>query len=462
MLTFGSLFAGIGGFDLGLERAGMACAWQVEREPYAVRVLEKHWPNVRRHDDVCTFPPAEGNWAVDLICGGFPCQDISFAGKGLGLAGKRSGLWVEMHRIIGELRPRYVIVENVAALLARGMETVLGDLSEIGYDTEWHVIPACAVGAPHRRERVWIVAYAGRKHGDGRQGNEPASCVRHRTGFANSKETNDHACRRCQTTHVPDANSGFLPRSDSDAKDGATIPAERQQRKFRGGDGGGDVPEATRAGCIQQRRTEPESTQHATAELSGWWSTEPAVGGRLDGISRRVDGGLSDAAKTRAEEVLQVLRLPNDPQEVWHAIGGLECVSQEEVLLAVLCEYETRKDQGRLAADCETARQDCLRGVFKHIEAARSPLQPQHQGQLAREFTNALRELSCQAPSLFPQAWKSGVWEADTARVAVGLPHRVDRLRGLGNAVVPQIVELIGRAIIAHDRRPAAEPLRQG
>ena len=85
MLTFGSLFAGIGGFDLGLERAGMACAWQVEREPYAARVLEKHWPNVRRHDDVCTFPPEEGNWAVDLICGGFPCQDISVAGKGQAL-----------------------------------------------------------------------------------------------------------------------------------------------------------------------------------------------------------------------------------------------------------------------------------------------------------------------------------------------------------------------------------------
>jgi DNA (cytosine-5)-methyltransferase 1 len=158
-LTFGSLFAGIGGFDLGLERSGMRCDWQVEIDPYARAVLAKHWPDVRRHEDVRTFPPPEGEWGVDVICGGFPCQDISVAGKGAGLAGARSGLWYEYARIIGELRPRYVIVENVAALLARGMGTVLGDLSSLGYDAEWHIIPASAVGAPHRRERVWIVAH---------------------------------------------------------------------------------------------------------------------------------------------------------------------------------------------------------------------------------------------------------------------------------------------------------------
>jgi DNA-cytosine methyltransferase len=167
-VTFGELFAGIGGFSLGLERAGMECKWQVEIEPYATAVLKKHWPEVPKHDDVKTFPP-EGDYSVDLICGGFPCQDISVAGKGAGLAGARSGLWNEFARIIGELRPRYVIVENVAALLTRGMGTVLGDLSTLGYDAEWHVIPASAVGAPHRRDRVWIVANARCEHGDWRQ-----------------------------------------------------------------------------------------------------------------------------------------------------------------------------------------------------------------------------------------------------------------------------------------------------
>ena len=121
-LTFGSLFAGIGGFDLGLERAGMRCEWQVEIDPYARAVLAKHWPEVRRWEDVRTFPPKEGEWGVDVICGGFPCQDISVAGKGVGLAGARSGLWYEFARIIGEIRPRFVIVENVAALLTRGAD----------------------------------------------------------------------------------------------------------------------------------------------------------------------------------------------------------------------------------------------------------------------------------------------------------------------------------------------------
>lgn len=158
MMTFGSLFAGIGGIDLGLERAGMRCAWQVEIDDYASKVLAKHWPNVPRFRDVRDCG-AHNLTAVDLIAGGFPCQDISYAGKGAGLTGERSGLWFEFARIIGELRPRYAIVENVAALLDRGMGDVLGTLASFGYDAEWHCIPAIAVGAPHIRDRTFIVAY---------------------------------------------------------------------------------------------------------------------------------------------------------------------------------------------------------------------------------------------------------------------------------------------------------------
>jgi DNA (cytosine-5)-methyltransferase 1 len=159
-VTFGSLFAGIGGMDLGLERAGMRCVWQVEIDPFCRRVLAKHWPDVRRHDDIRTFPPGDGaDWRCDLIAGGFPCQDISFAGKGAGIEGERSGLWAEYARVIRALRPRFVLVENVAALLDRGMGRVLGDLAACGYDAEWDCLPAAAVGAPHRRERLFLVAY---------------------------------------------------------------------------------------------------------------------------------------------------------------------------------------------------------------------------------------------------------------------------------------------------------------
>jgi DNA (cytosine-5)-methyltransferase 1 len=158
-LTFGSLFAGIGGFDLGFERAGMRCEWQVENEPHRCRVLAKHWPNVRRWDDVRTFPPA-GKWSVDVICGGFPCQDISVSGKGAGIEGERSGLWAEYARIIREIRPRIVVVENSPALTVRGLKRVLGDLAAAGFDAEWGVLPACAFGAPHTRERMFVMAYA--------------------------------------------------------------------------------------------------------------------------------------------------------------------------------------------------------------------------------------------------------------------------------------------------------------
>ena len=156
MPTFGSLFAGIGGLDLGLERAGWACKWQVENDEYATRVLERHWPDVKRYKDIREVNELE---RVDLICGGFPCQDISYAGKGEGIDGARSGLWSEFRRIICLVRPEYVLVENVPALLTRGLGRVLGELAESGYDAEWDCIPAATVGAPHKRDRVFIIAY---------------------------------------------------------------------------------------------------------------------------------------------------------------------------------------------------------------------------------------------------------------------------------------------------------------
>jgi DNA (cytosine-5)-methyltransferase 1 len=155
------LFSGIGGFSLGLERAGMRTIAFCEIDPYCQAVLRKHWPDVPIYDDVRTIPAI----AADVICGGFPCQDLSRAGNGRGLAGERSGLWFEFARLIGEIRPRYAIVENVAALLDREMGTVCGDLASIGYDAEWSTISACSIGAPHMRQRVFIVAYPDSEHG---------------------------------------------------------------------------------------------------------------------------------------------------------------------------------------------------------------------------------------------------------------------------------------------------------
>ncbi len=166
MLDVVSLFAGIDGFGIGLERTGgFRVVAQVEREPYCRAVLERHWPDVPRFADVRDVG-AHNLPGCDVAVGGFPCQPISDAGLKLAQADER-WLWPEFARIVRELRPRYVIVENVAALLARGIDDVLGDLAALGYDAEWDCIPAAAVGAPHRRDRVWIVAYP---NGQGLQG----------------------------------------------------------------------------------------------------------------------------------------------------------------------------------------------------------------------------------------------------------------------------------------------------
>jgi DNA (cytosine-5)-methyltransferase 1 len=153
------LFSGIGGFSLGLERAGMRTVAFCEIDPFCRAVLAKHWPDVPCHDDIRTL--RTDGLGVDVICGGFPCQDLSIAqGKArAGLEGKRSGLWSEYARVIGDIRPQYVIVENVTGLLSLGVGDVLGDLAAIGYDAEWQVIPAGTVGAPHIRDRWWLVGY---------------------------------------------------------------------------------------------------------------------------------------------------------------------------------------------------------------------------------------------------------------------------------------------------------------
>lgn len=162
-VAIGSLFSGIGGLELGLECAlrdggfDVETVFQCEADPWCRGILARHWPSALRFDDVRGV--GAGNAPrVDILCGGFPCQDVSCAGDGAGLAGERSGLWFEFARIVRELRPRIVVVENVAMLASRGLDTVLGSLSEAGYDAVWFDVRASDAGAPHRRERLFIVA----------------------------------------------------------------------------------------------------------------------------------------------------------------------------------------------------------------------------------------------------------------------------------------------------------------
>ena len=260
-MTFGSLFAGIGGLDLGLERAGMQCKWQVEINPYAQRVLTKHWPEVRRHDDIKTWPESDTE-SVDLICGGFPCQDISFAGKGAGLSGERSGLFYELIRVVREMGPRYVLLENVSALLVRGIDDVLGTLASIGFDAEWHCIPAAAVGAPHIRDRVFILAYSNGRDG----GDEPDNI-----GENGSRRISDN-----------------IRSSGIDSADVA------------------DTASTGRETCFADRMGKGKQTGRVSAPHSGWWATEPSVGRVADGVPARVDRlrGLGNAVVPQVAEFI--------------------------------------------------------------------------------------------------------------------------------------------------------------
>jgi DNA (cytosine-5)-methyltransferase 1 len=160
------LFSGIGAYALGLERAGMSIAAFCEIEEYPRRVLRRHWPDVPIYDDVRTLDAAtlrRDGIAVDVVCGGWPCQDFSPAGTGAGLDGARSGLWVEIARILGDVRPRWAVLENSSNLLGinggADFGRVLGDMAALGYDVEWHCLPAAAFDAPHIRDRLWIVAH---------------------------------------------------------------------------------------------------------------------------------------------------------------------------------------------------------------------------------------------------------------------------------------------------------------
>ena len=171
MLDIGSLFSGIGGIELGLERTRyFRTRWFVENNEFCQRILARHWPGIPIYGDITTLDFSKLP-EVDVLTGGFPCQDISTANpKGKGIEGRRSGLWKEYAKAIGILRPRYALIENVPALVNRGLNIVLADLAEAGYDAEWFDLRASDFGALHRRERVFIIAYNRHGFDDGGRG----------------------------------------------------------------------------------------------------------------------------------------------------------------------------------------------------------------------------------------------------------------------------------------------------
>lgn len=294
MPTFGSLFAGIGGIDLGLERAGWTCRWQVEYDPFCQRVLAKHWPDVARYGDITGI-----DWStvepVDLLAGGFPCQPVSVAGKQLAQADER-WLWPEFARAVRDLRPRLVLVENVPGLLAHGMGDVLGDLAAAGYDAEWRIVSAASVGAPHLRERVWITAHADSRRddrrgpvtGDGRSLPTQGLLGLLRGGDGREGAVPDPLGADLRVQPVP---VGWRCGPTLAGNDGAAEPLA---------DAAGERGAAGLAGPLPWQaglRGEPEHEGAPGGGSDGrvgpdeWWATEPDVGRVAHGVPARAHGG---------------------------------------------------------------------------------------------------------------------------------------------------------------------------
>jgi DNA (cytosine-5)-methyltransferase 1 len=216
------LFSGIGGFSLGLERAGMETVAFCEIDKKCRMVLKKHWPDIPIYEDVkeITIDKLKNNGIEpDVICGGFPCQDISSAGKQEGITGDQSGLWSEFFRIISEVRPHFAVIENVRNLLSgqRGtwFSRILGDLAEIGYDVEWHCISAAIIGAPHLRERVWILAYPkGERCGKTRKYSKQSK--KRVTGGGKISDSNviDGFCRGFRASKIPIIKKADIQQSE--------------------------------------------------------------------------------------------------------------------------------------------------------------------------------------------------------------------------------------------------------
>jgi DNA (cytosine-5)-methyltransferase 1 len=280
------LFSGIGGFSLGLERTGgFKTVAFCEMKPHARAVLAKHWPNVRCHDDVTTYEFQEGD--ADVISAGFPCQDISYAGEGAGLAGARSGLYREVIRAIRLVRPRYAVLENVAALLGRGLATVLRDLAEIGYDAEWHCIPASAVGAPHQRDRIWIIAHTGSQQHEG-----------HRAPFSGAL-----------------AQELLAANTNADSERELQPEGVKRDERRRVSDVGPQVADAMRndeQGQFSERfdaqewEEQRERQARSCCSGDGWWASEPDVGRVAYGVPARVDrlAELGNAVVPKIPEII--------------------------------------------------------------------------------------------------------------------------------------------------------------
>ncbi len=448
------LFAGIGGFSLGLERAGMETVAFCEIEDYPRKVLAKHWPGVPIYEDVKELTSerlrADGIIGIDVITAGFPCQDISTAGKGAGIEGERSGLWSEIARLTGELRPRYIILENVSALLSRGLDKVLGDLAEIGYDAEWHCIPASHLGAPHRRDRWWCVCYPD-NHGF------PAAEITRGagTGSYHSKTGSKSACEPTrpnqQQPSVAYPNDAGIrtPTSDIDINGTPgdkgrwiTQPEPSGQRE--------DVAN-TNESIATQDDANADSQRPHRAHKHVNRSGQPADGKERKPRSvREVLAGSGNTGKRRSADVADT----NSER-----YRGRACEERGREGRFIQQSEQAGGAVGREVEGCGSPyREDVADTNQPGLQGRQREIMPERAGKWSAGASGNQGDIGGQSKpnmGILAHGLSAGLarsrWlpEPGIGRVTTGIPDRAARLKALGNSLIPQMPELIGRAIMA-------------
>jgi DNA-cytosine methyltransferase len=399
------IFSGIGGFSLGLERAGMETIAFCEIEPFCQNVLEKHWPHTRIFTDIKLLNKElllrSGITSINVIAGGFPCQDISCAGKQRGIEGERSGLWKEYKRLINELRPEYAIIENVANLRSRGLVTVLQDLWEIGYDAEWHCIPASAIGAPHRRDRIWIIAHPNCK-GDNRlpSGKEktyamPGDCC----DSENLSNPNSSRCNCYQGTSTRGNGEEGWEECPAHSITGRNTDAGEGLSLHKTGFGKEAAPKELQSG--ETILADPDCTRQMGIRGADRTLTQESGCGRVNSSGSRSNDRGQHQSCPNAE-------MANSDSTGLQGHGRFEETGQILLQEAV----------------------SLLRSTTGIIQWGVEPNIPRlKDGRLNPDWVEWLMG--------FPEGWTAG-------------GSRKQRLVALGNAVVPQMPELIGTAIVKY------------
>lgn len=421
-MRFGSLFTGIGGFDLGLERVGMECAWQVEIDTFPRRILEWHWPSLHRPEDVCEVG-SDNLGAADLICGGFPCQDLSVAGKRAGLAGERSGLFYEFARIIDELAPRWVLIENVPGLLSsnggRDMGAVLGTLAELGYGYAYRVLDAQFFGVAQRRRRVFIVGCFGDATSAAKVLFEPESCPR---GTPPSRKK-----RRVSAT-LSASGAGTSRTGGQAAEPDFLVPQLAGTLKAR--DYKGANSEDAAGGKLV--------VSHIAAFIPG----QGAKAGSINAENAR-DGQLVAGVSTNKQDASHETYIPVDRIGGWVDREDRVFAFQSDKRRSTVQEHVYHKPAGR--ADTLTQqRQNVLLAptLSTKNEVASSSTQRQAWMEQAAELFGTVRRLTpleCERLQGFPDGW--------TAIDGENTPD-APRYKALGNAVCVNVAEWIGRRIV--------------